>query len=133
MLVQQVDVIGPQPPQRGIDHLADVLRPAVHASDLAGGRDVEAELRRDDDALPYRRKCLADDFLARVRAIGFGGIEERNAPVVRCADQLDRIVTIDGRTRTPGNVHTTEADCRHIERTQSSMRQLLGTPRARQC
>ena len=44
VLVEQVDVVSPEPPQHLLDDLADVVRPAVESS----GFEVETELRRED-------------------------------------------------------------------------------------
>ena len=62
MLVEQIDVIGLQPAQRAFDGLADVRRPAVHAGDAAVLVELEAELRRDDDAI-----ARAVELLERAR------------------------------------------------------------------
>ena len=53
MLVEQVDAVGAQTPQLGLDHLPDVFGPAVRSTAaLARLRiDVEAELGGDDDAV----------------------------------------------------------------------------------
>src|SRR6266702_2978257 len=78
MLVVEVDPIGLEAPERTFDRLTDVLRPAVEPAPLAGRRDVEAELRGDDDLIAKRRCGLAEDLFAEERAVDLGGVEERD-------------------------------------------------------
>jgi hypothetical protein len=70
VLVEQVDDIGVQPLQGSVCHVADMLRPAVHAALAAFGIEVEAELRGDDDLVAERRQRLTEQFLVLVGAVG---------------------------------------------------------------
>jgi hypothetical protein len=55
VLVQQIDRVAAQAAERGVHDGADVLRPAVQAALLAGGRvDVESELGREHDLGAHR-------------------------------------------------------------------------------
>ena len=73
--------------ERGLDHLLDVLRPAVEPA----GFDVEAELGGDDDLVAEGRERFADELFVRVRAVDLGGIEERDALLVGGTDDLDAL------------------------------------------
>src|SRR5215211_8767456 len=65
VLVEDVDPVGPQPPEAGIGDGLYVLGPAVGASAALAGLkiDVEAELGRDHDLSADRLQCLADQLL----------------------------------------------------------------------
>jgi hypothetical protein len=47
VLIEQVDIVRPQPLQRTLDHLADLFRPATESDCLLLLVDLEAELRSD--------------------------------------------------------------------------------------
>jgi hypothetical protein len=63
VLVEQVDPVGAQPPQRVVYARADCLRAAVEPGLAAGAEEVEAELGRDHDLLAYGFERLADQLL----------------------------------------------------------------------
>lgn len=59
MLIEQIDNLHLQPPERGFDNFPDVFGPAVQSFILAGVRvDVESELRRDDNLIAERSHGL---------------------------------------------------------------------------
>src|SRR2546426_6587193 len=58
MLVVEIDAVGLEALQRALDHLLDVIRPAVDAT----GLDVKAELRGDADAVAEGRERFTDEF-----------------------------------------------------------------------
>ena len=64
VLVEQVDNVGPQPLQRCLGNLPDVLRAAVQASSTLSrlGIDVEAELGGDHHLLTEGGKGFADEL-----------------------------------------------------------------------
>jgi hypothetical protein len=68
MLVEQVDRLGAEPPQRPVDRPSDRLRPARQAGLLALLVERESELRGDDDVLPEGRERLADELLVDERS-----------------------------------------------------------------
>ena len=90
VLVEQVDAVGPQPLQRRLDHLPDVLGPAVQARLLPSPLELEAELGRDHHLVADRRQRLAHQLLVGERAVDLGGVEEGDAALDRRADQRDR-------------------------------------------
>ena len=88
VLVEQIDAVGPEPLQRGLGDLPDVLRPAVQAElRRTPVAECVAELGRDHDLVAERRQRLAHDFLVLVRTIGLGGVEEGDAALDGRPDQ----------------------------------------------
>ena len=82
MLVEQVDAIGFQPPQRPFDRLPDVLGMAVQAQPLMRlGVELEAELRRDHHLITHWSEPVPDELLVDVRAVYLGGVEQRHPAV----------------------------------------------------
>jgi hypothetical protein len=54
VLIEQVDMVGPQPLQRSLDYLADMLGLAIEPDNLALLVDLEAELRADQRLVAIR-------------------------------------------------------------------------------
>ena len=72
----------------------DVRGPAVQPGLLAAF-DLEAELRRDHDAIANRRERFADELFVRERPVHFGGVEERDAAVDGRADEPNARLLVD--------------------------------------
>ena len=117
MLVEEIDVIGAQAPQLGLDDLADVFRPAVPtASSCTGlGIDVEAELGAQDDLAADALQRLADDLLGKERAVGLGRVDQGDAAINGPANQRDGrspvggagVQVVDGSRGTTGRTYCT--------------------------
>ena len=75
VLVQQVDVVGFQPPQRALHCLSDGLRAAVqpHGNPVL---DIKADFGCDLHLIPHIRQRFAQNFLAGIRAVHLSGIEK---------------------------------------------------------
>ena len=97
VLVEQVDGVGAQPPQRAVDGGADVLGPAGDAGLVAVLVEGEAELGGDDDLVADRLERLADELLVVERAVDLGGVEEGDAAVDRGAQERDHLARVGGR------------------------------------
>src|SRR5205807_5490978 len=67
MLVQEIDTICRETPQRAFDRFANVRRPAVDASNGAILVEAEAELGRDDQALALALQRASQQFFVFVR------------------------------------------------------------------
>ena len=71
----QIEVIGSEPRQRGVQGGADIARCRVGPDELTVGLvDHVAPLRHDGQLVAYRPECLADQPLRRSCAIGVGGV-----------------------------------------------------------
>ena len=115
VLVEQVDVVGPEPAQRALDGLADVLRAAVHAVDRALRVELEAELGRDDDAVARaleRLERARQQLLVRERPVRFGRVEEGAAELDGAMDRGDglALVALFGRAVRRAHAHEAEAE-----------------------
>ena len=108
MLVQQIDAVGAEAPERAIDGSLDVLGAAVQTTSAAF--NVEAELRRDPDAVANRRERFPDKLLARVRPVHFGGIEERDASLMGFAQESNALASVRGRSVVGADAHRTRSD-----------------------
>ena len=75
VLIEQVDMVGPQALQRSLDHLADMLGPAIEPDHLALLVDLEAELRADQNLVANRLQRLANQLLVDERTVALCGVE----------------------------------------------------------
>jgi hypothetical protein len=82
VLIEEVDCVGLQPPQRRVGNFADVLRAAVRAAAPRSVRgDVEAEFCRDHHLIANGSERLTDEFLICERAVGFRRVEKGDAAI----------------------------------------------------
>src|SRR5688572_8029817 len=93
MLIEQIDAVGAESLEHAVDHAFDMIWPAVKpGASLAGLLiDVPAELGGDHDPVPERRHALTENALHLMWAVGFGCVEERNAAVVGCSNDVDHL------------------------------------------
>ena len=106
VLVEQVDVVRPEPLQHLIDDFADVLRPTVESPRI----EVETELRRDDHLIADRLERLADEGFVRVGPVGLSGVEERHPVIMRVPDEIDAVVGVDGVSVVGAKAHAAQPD-----------------------
>lgn len=111
VLEEQVDGLDPQALQRRLGHRPDMRRSAVDAQDLRApfGIQLEAELGDDRHLLAKRRQRFADEGLVRVRAVGFGAVEERDPALHGSSNQPDDLVAILRRAVNAGHAHATQS------------------------
>lgn len=110
MLIQKVDTVGAETLKRAIDDCLDVFRPAVQTT--SASFDVEAELRRDPDAVANGRERFADKLLVRVGPVHFGGVEERHASLMRFTENFDAFASVCRRSVVGADAHGASADFR---------------------
>src|SRR5207249_4191422 len=110
MLVQQIDAVGTEALEQGIDDRLDVLRSAVQTT--RASFDVEAELRRDPDAVANRRERFSNELFAGVRSVDFSGVEKRDASFMRFTENLDALVPVCRRSVVGADAHSASADFR---------------------
>jgi hypothetical protein len=108
VLVEQIDAVGLEALQRSIRDFADAFRPAIDT--LRRNPVLEAKLRGDDDVIAHRGEGLAQQLLILERAIGFGRVEECDAPLKGGADQRDAVVFLDGWSIPKAEPHATQAE-----------------------
>ena len=96
VLIEQVDDVGLEPLERGLDDLLDVLGPAVQGSPLASVLRIrrQAELGGDHHLVAERSERFAHEFFVGERAVDFGGVEERDAAFDGRADQGDPFLLV---------------------------------------
>jgi hypothetical protein len=110
VLVQEIDMIGAQAAQRGLDNVADVRGPAVQPDHLPPFVDVEAELGADQNLVAHRLKGFADKLLVRVRPVTFGRIEQRDPPVDCRPDDADRFLLVGGGAKAEAQSHAAKTN-----------------------
>jgi hypothetical protein len=115
VLVEEIDPIGIQPLERGFHDLLDVLGPAVQASLLAVGVDVEPKLGGDHHLLADGRERLAHQLLVRERTVDFGGVEEGNPEVDGGPNDGDHLLHIAGRSVAEAHTHAAEPESRDLQ------------------
>nr|GEU28411.1 hypothetical protein [Tanacetum cinerariifolium] len=118
MLIVQVDVIGAEALEGFFNHFADVLGAAIQAPFPF---NLKTEFRGDFHFVPKWRKRLADEFFAEVRAVYFGGVEERDAVFIRCANRLDGLFFRNRRVVIAGECHAPEAEFRDLHGAQCAL------------
>ena len=97
VLVVQVDACRPEPLQRRVGGLPDVLGAAGQArSARPSASKREPELGGDDDLVAERCEGFADEFLVDERAVDLGGVEEGDAALDRRPDQRDHLLPVAG-------------------------------------
>ncbi len=128
VLVQEVDRLDPQPAEGVLDDVADVFRPAVEAGParLAVGVGTEAELRGDHDLVPDRRERLAHEFFVGERTVHLGGVEERDPPIDRRAEERDHLRAVLRRAVREAHPHTAEAEGGDVQRALTKFAGLHG-------
>jgi hypothetical protein len=67
--------------------------------------DVEAELAGNRDPVAEGGKCFSDKGFVGIRAVDFGGVEERDPVVVRGADGCDALALVGGRSVVGADAH----------------------------
>jgi hypothetical protein len=112
VLVQQVDAVGAQALQRGLDHSTDALWAAVHArTDEAV---LEAELGRDHHLVAHRGQGLAHHLLVQP-TVGFGSVEEGHAALDGLADELHARRPVQAGAVAVTQAHAAETEGRDFE------------------
>ena len=88
---------------------------AGQAGLLAVVVEREPELGGDHHLVTDRRQCLPDELFVDERSVDLGGVEERDAPLDRGADQGDGVLAIGERAVALAHAHAAEAERRDLE------------------
>src|SRR4051812_8452031 len=112
--VVQVDHVGVEPAQAGLDRLAYVAgRPVAY--DLTGaGIGDQADLAAEHGTVAYAVQGLAHELLVVPRAVDVAGVQERHAQVDGLPDQRHRLAVVTlGLGVGPAHAHAAETDRAH--------------------
>ncbi len=117
VLIEQVDTISLQAPERRLGHHADVLRPTVEPTAAFGGDgiDVEAELGRNHHPISHRGQGLADQFFIDERAVRLCRVEQRHPQIDRLADQGNHVRFVRRRAVEGAHAHAAQSKGRDLQ------------------
>jgi len=117
VLIEEINVSGPQPLQASVRHMLDMLGLAIGpATALASLKiDVEAELRGNHHFVADRLERLAHQLFVHERPIGFGRVEMGQAVVMGGANQLDHFALVGCRAIGRTHTHAAEAKSRDFQ------------------
>ena len=104
VLIEEVDVVDPEPRQRAVTRFAHMLRPAVGALDPPLRVDGEAELGGEDDIVAASLDGAPDQPFVLERPVDLGRVEEGDAELDRPVDGCDRLRLI-GDAVGPAHTH----------------------------
>ena len=113
VLIEQVDMVGPQTFQCRVGDFPDALRAAIQPR-LCIARS-EAEFRCDHHAVAKRGQGFADKFFVHEGTVGFGGVEESHTELGGRPNQLDRVLPASSGPIAITQPHAAEADGRDFE------------------
>jgi hypothetical protein len=114
VLVEQIDRINPQPPQRLLGYLPDARGAAVGRAGPSGAQ-IEAKFGSDDNVLPERLERFADQLFVGEGAVDLSGVEEGDPTRYGCPDQGDHLAFVRGRAAVIIHPHTAQADRRNFQ------------------
>ena len=131
VLIEEVDGVDPEPLERGLGHLLDVLGPAVRGrpTRLAVGVELEPELGGDHHLPAEGGQRFAHQLLVRERAVDLGGVEEGDAALDGRPDQRDHLLLVRGRAVAEAHAHAAEPEGRDLQAAVSQCALLHLPPR----
>src|SRR5689334_5880108 len=113
VLVEEIDAIGVETTQRAVDHVADVVRVAVHARD-ARLAEPKPELRGDDYAIaraaPELSQRARQQLFILVWPVRFGRVEKRQAQLDGAMDRGNGSALVALFRRAIGLAHPHQAE-----------------------
>ncbi len=115
MLVEQVEDVGPEPLERCLRHLSDVLRPAVHSAAI----QFETKFGGDHHLVTKGSQGLAHELFICERTVHFRGIEKGNAAFDGRAEQCDHRLPVSRWTIRSAHSHAAQPDRRDFQITIS--------------
>src|SRR5271165_7288778 len=115
VLIEQVNMVRPQPLQRTLDYLADLFRSAIEPDCLLLLVDLEAELRADENLVANGLQRLPNQLFVDVRTVTLRGVKKVDATIDRRADHGDRLLFVGGRAEAEAQAHAAQADGRDFE------------------
>jgi hypothetical protein len=117
VLIEHIDRIDPEAPERALGDLLDVLRPAIQANPPrpALGIEFEPELGGDHHLSAERSEGFAHKFFVRERAVDFGGVEEGDAAIDGRPKECDHLLLVCRRAVRKAHSHAAEPDRRDFQ------------------
>ena len=94
--LEEVDAVGAEPAQAHLDLLTQIRREAERCPLVLTGSQ-EPGLGGDDEAVPIRVQCFADQFLGHVGPVGVRGVEEVDAEFDGAAQDANGFGAVVGR------------------------------------
>jgi hypothetical protein len=129
VLVEKVDVVGREPPQRTFDRNANVLRSAIEGTCAARHVGDPAELRCEHDLVAAVLDRPPDELLVGERAVRLRGIQERGTEIERAMDRQDGLCFVGpGSGVGVGHPHRPQPDAANVE--AAELRVLHRRPRS---
>jgi DNA-binding transcriptional LysR family regulator len=116
VLVQQIDVVRLQTPERGVDDLAQVLGPAVQPHRLPL-LDRKAELGRDHGLIAPSLQGTPEQLLVVERTIDLGRVEHRHAELEGAVDRGDGLGIVASAIGLT-HAHAAEPERGHLQRAE---------------
>src|SRR5579871_3092777 len=110
MLIKEIDNVGPEPTQRRLSHLPDVLRAAILAHWFSVGIQFEAELGCDHNSGTRWRESFTHQIFVGEGAVGFRCIEKCHAQVDGFPNQRDSRLSIDSGSIASREFHASKTD-----------------------
>src|SRR5947207_7683998 len=115
MLIEQIDRIDLESPERCFGDLLDVFRPAICARLPSVSTKLETEFGGDHYLIANGSERFAHEFFVCERAVRFSSIEKRYAAFYRRPNQRDHFLLVCRRTIAIAHSHATEPESRHFE------------------
>jgi Fe2+ transport system protein B len=117
VLIEQVDPVGAQAPERVLGVGLDVLRADVHS--VGRYATLKTEFGGDHHLIAKRLERLADQLFIGIRAIGLSGIEESDAAVKRCTNERNARMIFYGSAKAETYSHAAKPERRDLQSTFS--------------
>src|SRR6266568_135884 len=102
VLVIEINAISSKALERGLNHLLDVLWPAIKSYCPI---NLKTELACDNNFVAERREGFSDKLFVCIWAANFGCIEKRDALFKRCTYSLNALVYVCGRSVVGADTH----------------------------
>jgi hypothetical protein len=112
VLVIENNAVGLKALQRLLNHFLYMLRPAIESDGAINGK---TKLGCDNDLVAERRERLSDKLFVRIGTVHFGGIEERDALFMGCANDLNALVPVCGGPVVGADTHAAEPNGRDFQ------------------
>ena len=115
VLVEEVEGLDPEPLQRTLGDLPDVLWSTIQTRLLSLGAELETEFGGDDHFAFEWGEGFAHEFFVREWAVRFSRIEERDAALNGRPKKRDHLLLVCRRTVAKAHSHTAEPASRDFQ------------------